>query len=173
MLTRKSTLCLSTDQLDAAVLRQSLLGDIDAGHDLQSADHRAPHAQLDLVALDALSVDAVAHPHAVLHRLDVDIARPASDGFGDHPLHELDDRGLGGVVRAVLAQPIHVDRLAEVSTDLSTERSTDLSTERSTDRSTVRSIVRSSGLVDRVVGLELEHVVDHALDPARAAPAPA
>ncbi len=55
------------------------------------------------------AVDAVAHAHLVLGRLEVDVRGAALDGFLDHPVHELDDR-------RVLAADAEVDRgvLAEV-----------------------------------------------------------
>ena len=59
-------------------------GDVDARHDLQSAGERAFHAERDFVALDAFAVDSIAHADAILHRLDVNVARPVADGLGDH-----------------------------------------------------------------------------------------
>ena len=92
------------------------------------ADQRALHAQRDAVALDALAVDAVAHAHAVLHRLDVNIAGPVADGLGDHRLHQLDDRRLRRVVasRPRPCRPTSIDLSIERSTDLSIDLSSDL-----------------------------------------------
>ncbi len=106
-------LALIDRQLDAAVLRQALFGDVDAGHDLQSAGERAFHADGDFVALDALAVDAIAHANAVLHRLDVNVAGAVSHGLGDHRLHQLDDRRLRGVVHDVFAHAGDVDRFVD------------------------------------------------------------
>ena len=51
------------------------------------------------------AVDAVADPHLLLLRLEVDVGGAALDGLGDHALDELDDR-------RVLAGGAEVDRLA-------------------------------------------------------------
>ena len=60
--------------VDAAVLRQPALADIHAGHDLDAAGDRAEQVQRHFQRLVQPAVDAVAHAHAVLGRLDVDVA---------------------------------------------------------------------------------------------------
>ena len=47
------------------------------------------------VALDQHAVDAVADPDPVLERLDVDVGCSKLDRFGDHQVHQPDDRGAG------------------------------------------------------------------------------
>ena len=81
---------------DTAVHREALLGDIEVRHDLDTRDDRALEAvklgrNVDLVEH---AVDAVAYPELRLLRLDVDIGRSLSVGFGDDLVYELDDRRL-------------------------------------------------------------------------------
>src|SRR5439155_22146667 len=96
-------------ELDAPVLREALFGDVHAGHDLQTGDERAFHAERDAVALDAFAVDAVADADAVLHRLDVNIRSAVAHGLGDHGLHQLDDRSLGRIIHRGFADTVNVD----------------------------------------------------------------
>ena len=42
------------------------------------------------------TVDAVAHTHVLFQRLDVNITRPRFEGFGEHVVHESDDRRIFG-----------------------------------------------------------------------------
>ena len=83
-------------QLDAAVLRQSLLGDVQPRHDLQTADDRRLEA-VDLrrhrLRLQH-AVDAVANLDAGRLRLDVHVARPRLDRFEQNLVHQPNDRGL-------------------------------------------------------------------------------
>ena len=67
-------------ELDAAVLRQPLLGDVEPGHDLEPADDRGLEAvDLGRHRLRVQhAVDAVADLDARGLRLDVDVARPRS-----------------------------------------------------------------------------------------------
>ena len=80
-------------QLEAAVLRHALLGDVELGHDLDARDDRAvellgdrPHRRLQH------AVDAVLHVHRVVLRLDVDVARAPLDGGEDGRIDQPDDR---------------------------------------------------------------------------------
>ena len=92
-------LLLADLHLDAAVLGQALLGDVDAGHDLEAGDDRGPACVLGMLSrLDADAVDAVAHADAVGHRLDVNVGGPHADGLGDDQVDQLDDRGVGVVL---------------------------------------------------------------------------
>jgi hypothetical protein len=93
--TRKSMVLPRTLQLEAAVLRHALLGDVEFGHHLDARDDRAvealgdrPHRRLQH------AVDAVLHVHRIVLRLDVDVARAALDGREDH---RVDQRMIGAV----------------------------------------------------------------------------
>ena len=94
--TRTSTSRPCDLQLDAAVLRQPLLGDVQPGHDLQAADDRGLEA-IDLrrrgLRLQQ-AVDAVANLHARGLRLDVDVAGPRVDRFEQNLVHQVNDRRL-------------------------------------------------------------------------------
>ena len=78
--------------LDAAVLRQALLGDVELRHDLHARHdgvailHRRRH---DVVE-DA--VDAVPDAQLLLVRLDVNVAGALLNGGHEHDVHEPDDR---------------------------------------------------------------------------------
>ena len=91
----------ATLQLDAAVLRQAPLGDVQPGHDLQAADDR----RLEAVDLRRHrlrvqhAVDAVADPQARLLRLDVHVAGPRLDRLQQDLVDQPDDRGLLGHLR--------------------------------------------------------------------------
>ena len=61
-------------QLDAAVLGNAALGDIQLGHDLQPADDGVLQLDRRLHDLVQHAVDAVADPHVLLVGLDVDVA---------------------------------------------------------------------------------------------------
>src|SRR5690606_29375899 len=142
------------------VLGEALFGDVDAGHDLDAADQRAAHAVGDVVALDALAVDAVADPHAVLHRLDVDIAGGSAGGFSDGGVGEVDDRRLGRVVHPVFADAGEVNGLVPRALDTAVHRAVE---------ALVHALAQAvDGAVHRLVdgvGRRLvEQLVDDALD---------
>ena len=103
-------LALIDHQLDSTILRQALLRDINARHDLQTAGQRPLHPQRNLIALHAFTINPIPHPNPVLHRLNMNIARPVPHGFGNHRLHQLDDRCLRRVVHHIFAHPGDVDR---------------------------------------------------------------
>ena len=84
-------------RLDAAVLRQPLLGDVEPRHDLHARDdgvavlerrrhHRLQHA-----------VDAEPDPHFLFVRLDVDVARALLNRRQHQRVDELDDRRLAAL----------------------------------------------------------------------------
>ena len=78
--TRTSTSRSAICELDAAVLRQALLGDVQLGHDLQARDDRRLEV-LDLRrdrGFHQHAVNAVADAQLVLERLDVDVGRRRS-----------------------------------------------------------------------------------------------
>ena len=80
-------------QLEAAVLRHALFGDVELRHDLDARDDRAvkalrnrPHRRLQH------AVDAVLHVHRVVLRLDVNVAGAPLDGREDRRVDQPDDR---------------------------------------------------------------------------------
>src|SRR5262249_50968964 len=77
---------------DAAVLRQTLLGDVQPGHDLDARDDHRLEAlgRRDDVVEDA--VDAEAHRQVALERLDVDVAGAVLDRLEEERIDQLDDR---------------------------------------------------------------------------------
>ena len=80
-------------QLDAAVLRQAALGDVEVGHDLDAAgDGRGQVARRRHHFVEH-AVAAVAHLVFVFERLEVDVAGLVLDGQQQHHVDELADRG--------------------------------------------------------------------------------
>ena len=77
---------------DAAVLRPALLGNVDAGHDLQAGDQGREQPLGRVVAFDQSAVNSIADADAILERFDVDVAGPHLDGFFDHQVDQADDR---------------------------------------------------------------------------------
>ena len=74
--TRKSIVRPLQAQLEAAVLRDALLGDVELRHDLDAADDRLVVPLVDrLHRLVEHAVDAVLDHHLGVARLDVDVAR--------------------------------------------------------------------------------------------------
>ena len=59
--------------LEAAVLRDAALGDVEVGHDLDAGDDRVVQGLGRRRALDERAVDAVAQARGLLHRLEVDV----------------------------------------------------------------------------------------------------
>ena len=96
-------------QLDAAVLRHALLGDVQPGHDLQAADDRRLEA-IDLrrhrLALQH-AVDAVADLQPRLLRLDVNVARPRLDRLRQDLVHQPHDRRLLGHLGILRSVELH------------------------------------------------------------------
>ena len=80
---------------EAAVLRQALLGDVEAAHEFQAGHQRARHA----AAFDDLflqhAVDAQAHAQQPFAGLDVHVGRARVDGVLEDGLDEADDRRVG------------------------------------------------------------------------------
>ena len=80
-------------QLEAAVLRHALLGDVELRHDLDARDDRAVEALVDRPHRRLQhAVDPVLHVHRVVLRLDVDVAGAALDGGVDRRVDQADDR---------------------------------------------------------------------------------
>ena len=88
-------------QLDAPVLGQAALRDVERRHDLHARDHRGRQAPRRRFGLVQHAVDAVAHDQAILERLDMDVGRARLECLGEQQVHEANDRGLGGEVLQV------------------------------------------------------------------------
>src|SRR5262249_23882629 len=83
-------------ELDAAVLGQAPLRDVELRHDLDARRDRRlqpPRWSLDVVQH---AVDAVADLQLLLERLDVDVRRALLDGTVDEQVHQPDHRRLAG-----------------------------------------------------------------------------
>ena len=114
-------------QLEAAVLRDALLGDVELRHDLDARDDRAVEALVDRPHRRLQhAVDAVLHVHRVVLRLDVDVARAPLDRRVDRRVDEPDDRARVGrqlvdrellVARLVLAQDLELEALGRLLED--------------------------------------------------------
>ena len=78
--------------LDAAVLRQPLLRDVQLGHDLDARGDRIAELHRRLHDVVENAVDAVADAQFLLVRLDVDVARALLDRRHQDHVHQLDDR---------------------------------------------------------------------------------
>ncbi len=87
--------------LDAAVLRQALLGDVELGHDLDARDERVAQLQRRMHHVVEHAVDAEADAHLLLVRLDVDVGGAALERVDQQHVDEPDDR-------RVLAHPRQV-----------------------------------------------------------------
>ena len=96
--TRKSIVLPGMPQLEAAVLRHALLGDVELRHDLDARNDRAmeplvdrPHRRLQH------AIDPVLHVHGVVLRFDVDVAGAALDGAIDCGVYQANHRArIGG-----------------------------------------------------------------------------
>jgi hypothetical protein len=84
-------LILETD-LDAAVLRQALLRDVELRHDLDARRDRIAELHRRLHDVVEQTVDAVADAQFLLVGLDVDVAGALLDRRHQDDVHELDDR---------------------------------------------------------------------------------
>ena len=110
---------------NTTVLRQALLGDVEAGHDLDAGDDAGEvrlGGALDLVE-DA--VDAVADGDLLVAGLDVDVAGLLLGGVEDEAVDEADDRGVLGrgvqdvlvLLGVLLGLLLEVDILGATSVD--------------------------------------------------------
>ena len=84
-------------RLDAPVLRQPLLGDVEARHDLDARDDRVAELERRRHHRMQLAVDAEPDPHVLLVRLDVDVARALLNRRQHQRVDELDDRRLAAL----------------------------------------------------------------------------
>ena len=77
------------DEVDAAVLREAMLGDVEVRHDLDARQHRGPLTDRDGRGVLQEPVDTEAHQQAVGGRLEVDVAGASCDGPVDQVVHEV------------------------------------------------------------------------------------
>ena len=87
--------------LDAAVLRQAALGDIQLGHQLQARDDGGLQLARRRFLVEEHAVHAEADAEFLLERLDVNVAGALLDGVGDHGVDQADDRRFAGHVAQV------------------------------------------------------------------------
>ncbi len=73
--------------LDPAVLRSALLGDVDLPHDLQAAHDRAEQPSGGALDLLTDAVDPVSDPDPVGEGLDVDVRGPHLHRFFENQVH--------------------------------------------------------------------------------------
>ena len=100
----------------AAVLRQPLLGDVHARHDLEPRDQPFMDPLGQVHHLLEQPVEAMPDEHALFHRLDVHVAGVALDGALHDEVDEIDDRrGLAALLQAR-------DRLEDVLLGAARER---------------------------------------------------
>ena len=78
-------------EADAAVLREPLLGDVEARHDLEARRDAGDHAAGHRRRVVKHAVDAVAHAHVLALGLEVDVRDPFLDALRDHAVDKLDD----------------------------------------------------------------------------------
>lgn len=79
-----------------AVLRGALLGDVEAAHDLDAADHGGGDGPGELAHGVQRAVEPVADQRAVAHRLDVHVAGGAEQGLEEHQVYQAHGGGLAG-----------------------------------------------------------------------------
>ena len=91
--------------LDAAVLRQSPLGDIELGHDLYSGCQRSAQGDRDYSLLLQKSVDSISNRDRVASGLDVHVGCTTLDRLRDNLVHEPNDRRFVGDI----SQPLDVE----------------------------------------------------------------
>src|SRR5690606_2572745 len=78
-------------ELDAAVLRDAALGDVQVREDLDARGQRCLHLERRLHDLLEHAVDSVADPDLLFVWLDVDVGSAAHHGVGQDAVDELDD----------------------------------------------------------------------------------
>ena len=107
-------------QRDAAVLRQALLGDVEARHHLHARHERGVQRARRLEHVAQRPVDAQAHERAAFERLDVHIRRALAQRLSEQRVDEADDRRvvLGveevGHFRQPFGQALEVDVVGEI-----------------------------------------------------------
>ncbi len=98
-------------QLDAAVLRQAALGDVQPGHDLDARGDGRGQSAGGAIDLVQHAVVAVAHAQPVLEGLEMDVGRLGLHRAGDDLVDQADHRRLAGQILQALG--VLLQRLAE------------------------------------------------------------
>ena len=98
METRKIHFAAQRLDLDAAVLRQAALGDVQLGHQLHARNDGGLQLARRRVLIEQHAVDAIADAEFFFERLDVNVAGALLDRLRDHGVHQPDDRRLAGHV---------------------------------------------------------------------------
>ena len=101
METRKIDFAADDLDLDAAVLRQAPLGDIQLGHELEAADDGGLEFARRRFLIEEHAIHAEAHAEFLLEGLDVNVAGALLDGLGDHGVDQADDGRLARHVAQV------------------------------------------------------------------------
>jgi hypothetical protein len=89
-------------ETDAAILRQPALGDVEARHHLDAADHDGRDVRRHAQSLPQHAVDAHADDQAGLIRLDMDIGDALARGLRDDAVDQADGRRIVGAVEQVV-----------------------------------------------------------------------
>ena len=89
-------------KLDAAVLRQAALGNVELGHDLDARNDRGGRSDRRRFHLLEYAIDPEAHLQDLLEGFDVDVGGPHLHGALHDQIDHADDRGLGGQVLEML-----------------------------------------------------------------------
>ena len=97
--------------LDAAVLRQSPLGDVKLGHDLHARRQCCPQRRGHEALLLQKSVDAESNGDGIASGFDVHVGRATLDGSCNDLIHQPDDRRFVGDI----AQALDVEFAAVVA----------------------------------------------------------
>ena len=88
--------------LDAAILRQAALGDVELGHQLQARDDGGLELARRRLLVEEHAIHAEAYAEFLLEGLDVDVAGAVLNGLPDHGIDQPDDGRLAGHVAQVL-----------------------------------------------------------------------
>jgi len=107
----KIDLGIGRREFQVPVLRDEPLGDIELGHDLDTANDRSLEVLGRGRHLVQDAVNPVLDPKLVLERLDMDIAGAVVDRFEDDQVHQIDQRGLAD---QILQIPHGVNRFRHV-----------------------------------------------------------
>src|SRR6185312_7251926 len=78
-------------ELDASVLRDASLCDVQAGHDLEARDESRAHLERRFHYFAKHAVDAIANAQLLLETLEVDVRRALVQRVGENRIDELDD----------------------------------------------------------------------------------